>query len=280
MTHLSENVIKKIKNDHIVPAARWHFLLKNYSLWGAFFFAVILGSLSFSVVVEMLAKGDWEISKHLGMSLFGFLLMVMPYFWLIFMLMLIVLAYFDWKYTKNSYHFKTYYVIMGSFGASIIFGMLFYSLGLGKKIDKLMANSIPYYQKSKEDSHREMWFQPDKGLLTGEVEEIDDAGNIVIMDNNGQEWQIQNENSANSDMQISSELGTVSTQVSKFDVKKVRPKKKGEKVDIIGQRDSDHIFVAREVRIIDEEESDFEKMLESDEKNEYEYEDEHDDERD
>ena len=80
--NIPNQVLEKIKN--IRPTPRWQFLLRDYSVWILGAVSLALGSLSFSVVLFMLANNDWDIYSEISNSFFKFLLITLPYFWLVF----------------------------------------------------------------------------------------------------------------------------------------------------------------------------------------------------
>ena len=85
---ISRDVLKTIEEKHIKPKPRWTFLLKDYAIWILGAFSLIVGSLAFSVIIYMLKNNDWEVYRHLSGSLPGFVVITMPYFWLIFLAIL------------------------------------------------------------------------------------------------------------------------------------------------------------------------------------------------
>lgn len=233
MSKISEKVLEQIDACKICPKPKWHFLLRNYVVWTAFIITVILGSLSFSVIVEMLATGDWDIYKYSGKSFLEFCLLIFPVSWMIFLIIFAFLAYYNWKHTKHGYRYRTYAIMLLSVGASGVLGFVLYNVGLGKKVDAMATRSVPFYHKSKDEAKESLWLQPDRGLLSGEIVEINDEKNFIIKDSSGNTW----------DVQITEET-----------IKHECCKRKGKSVRIIGKKqkgDQKEEFVAREIRIDD-----------------------------
>ncbi|KKP97916.1 MAG: hypothetical protein US25_C0001G0009 [Candidatus Moranbacteria bacterium GW2011_GWE1_36_7] len=189
MTKFSENIIGKIKNDCISPVPKWHFLLKNYAFWVMLVVSVILGSLSFSVIVHIANSGDIDLLDHMHGSLISSAVMMLPYFWLLSVAVFMLVAYCNWKHTKMGYRFKRRWIVLGSFLGSIFLGSIFYAIGMAKEVDGLMTTTIPIYNQSKHDALRELWFQPEKGLLVGKIIEIDEVEEkLVLRDESGKKW--------------------------------------------------------------------------------------------
>lgn len=228
MTQFSENILGKIKQEHIAPVPRWHFLLKSYVFWTILAISVLLGSLSFSVVVHILNFGDLNIFNQVHGNLLSSTIMMLPFFWLLFVFLFALIAYYNWKHTKLGYRFKRRWIVSGSVLSSILFGSVLYSFGMGNEVDILMAQAMPFYDQSRHDVRVKIWMQPEAGFLVGKVISVDDVeSNIIIKDEIGKKWSVSKKN-------ISQEIKT------NFE--------KGKIIKIIGKKDGEHEFVAKEIR--------------------------------
>ncbi|KKQ53170.1 MAG: hypothetical protein US70_C0005G0004 [Parcubacteria group bacterium GW2011_GWD2_38_11] len=228
MTKFSESIIGKIKCEHIAPVPRWHFLLKDSAFWTFSVFSVILGSLSFSVVMHIINSGDLDIVNHLQGNLLTSAVMLLPYFWLLFLGLFAIVAYFNWKSTKNGYRYKRRWIVFGSVALSVFFGSVFFALGMAKKLDNLMTLTIPLYNESKHNALNELWLQPEKGLLAGKIIEIDEnEEKLIVRDENGKDWTVTDNATGWEDSSL---------------------EKKGKIVKVIGRKCGDSSFEATEVR--------------------------------
>jgi len=228
MTQLSQNIVGKIKHDHIAPVPRWHFLLKSYAFWLFLGVSILLGSLSFSVIVHIINSGDLDMMSHLQGNMFTSAVMLLPYFWFLSLCVCELVAYYNWKHTRFGYRFRRRWIMFSSIVASVFFGSVLYALGMGQTIDDAMVAGVPFYDQSKHFARQQIWMQPDRGLLVGKVVQVDDpSGNIVIKDENGNSWNI--------------------------DESAIPPKshvaiKKGKIVKIMGKKEGDSGFAAKEIR--------------------------------
>ncbi len=228
MTKFSESIIGKIRCDHIEPVPRWHFLLKSYVFWAMFVCSMILGSISFSVIMHIINSGDLDIINHLQGNLATSTVMLLPYFWLLSLLLFAFIAYVNWKCTKLGYRFKRRWIVLGSVALSVCFGSVFYAFGMGMQIDLLMTKSMPFYNQSKHAALNELWFHPENGLLTGKIVEIDEENKILLLkDDSGKNWSVNDVNIKweNTDLE-----------------------KKGKVVKVIGEKDGENNFKAKEIR--------------------------------
>jgi len=193
MTSLSEKVLKNIEQHHITPRPKWFFRVQNIVLWvsGAVF--IVIGGFSFSVVIYMIKDSDWYICENMGNTFSGFLLLMLPYFWLIVLGILVAIANYNLKVTKNGYRFRLRTVVAFVLVMSVLIGTFLYYAGVGKAIDETFADRLPFYEEfvNKMNRDKRMWMHPDRGLLAGMVVSVDDKGKILVSDFNNDIWQIQ-----------------------------------------------------------------------------------------
>lgn len=228
MTKFSEVIIGKIKCDHIAPVPRWHFLLRGYVFWALFVSSVLLGSLSFGVIVHIVNSGDFDIVNHLQGNLVTSAVMMLPYFWLLFLVVFAGVAYANWKCTKLGYRFRRRWIVLGSVVLSMFLGSIFYALGMAKEVDDLMTKNLSIYDQTKHDARRELWFQPENGFLTGKIIGIDEVNEkLLVVDETGKNWVIDDDGVAweNTQLEI-----------------------KGKIVKVIGERSGERDFRAKEIR--------------------------------
>lgn len=228
MTSLSQEIIGKIKHDHIAPVPRWHFLLKSYAYWLFLGMSIILGSLSFSVIVHILRTGDLGMLKHLQGNIFTSSVMLLPYFWFFSLCVCELVAYYNWKHTRGGYRFRRRWIMFSSVAASVLFGSGLYAMGMGEAIDETMARSIPFYDQSKHSARRQIWMQPERGLLVGKIIQVGpQEGVILIEDEGGNSWMVKK-----SVTPLPPPVGI----------------KKGKVVKIVGSKEKDYVFSAKEIR--------------------------------
>ncbi len=231
MTKFSESIIGKIKCDHIAPVPRWQFIFRGYVFWTLFFGAVLLGSLSFGVVVHIINSGDLDIVNHLHGNLLTSTVMLLPYIWLVLLLIFAGVAYANWKCTRLGYRFKRRWIVIGSVALSVFLGSVFYVLGMAKAVDNLMTKSLPVYNQSKHAALMEIWFHPEQGLLTGKVIGIDEnSEKIILIDESGLSWNVDDKGVKWENVQLEA---------------------KGKVVKIIGDKIGERDFKAREIRKCD-----------------------------
>jgi hypothetical protein len=187
---ISEIIFKKIKESHIKPRPKWEFLLKDCTIWTLFGISLIVGSLAFSVILYMFANNDWNLYQYVTGNFMGFLFVTLPYFWLIILAVFIVLAYYNLRHTKRGYLLSLGKMFLFSLLSSFLLGSLLYSAGLGKSINNIFSERVPFYEEFL--GYRTfVWHNPPEGLLVGKVTEKVDSQKFYLIDLEGDEWCVE-----------------------------------------------------------------------------------------
>lgn len=229
MDNLGDRVLRKIKKECICPKPRWQFLLKDYFVWLLFLISLIIGSLAFCVSLHIFFTNDWDLYQYLHTSFVGHILVSIPYLWLIFLAVFVLIAHYNFKHTKSGYRRETYFIVGLGVVGSLILGAFLYTLGAGEKIEDFVATSVPEYEKLTCCSARkDIWVQPTRGLLAGKIVSVLDERNFALKDFYGFAWQIQEDD-----------------DTLEYEPLQIQP---GEDVKIIGEKKQDFVFWAREIR--------------------------------
>lgn len=228
MSELSQKILEKIKKREIEPKARWQFLLRDWFLWGAFGFSVVLGSAAFAVMIFVLNDREWDIYKFLDKSFLEYLILCLPYLWLAALGLFLWLAFYNFEHTKTGYRHNPWLVTGVSFVLSLILGAVFFYGGLGAAIDEIFANNLPLYQKVMQHK-QDIWCHPDRGLLWGKIIKIENGQIFLLSGCNRQEWTVKVREPA-----VCNDLTNCLA---------------GEKIKVIGEAESPNVFLARELRL-------------------------------
>ncbi|MFA7169373.1 MAG: hypothetical protein WC178_00795 [Candidatus Paceibacterota bacterium] len=177
----SQEILEKIKTEQIKPKSRWLFVFKNSLVWLIFGASIILGALSFSVILHFWEINDWDVSYRLSENFLTFVILTMPYFWLICFLAFLGLAYLYLKNTKTGYRYEFAKILVLSLALSFVIGGLLYSIGAGRQTESEFAARAPFYKNIK-NNQEEIWFQPERGVIAGKVLTILENGEILELD--------------------------------------------------------------------------------------------------
>lgn len=188
--NISQEILEKIKD--VKPKPRWQFLLKDYLVWFSASVSLVVSSFAFAVVIYMLIDNDWDIYTRISNSLLEFVFLTLPYFWLIFLGLFIVIAYYNFRHTKKGYKLPLSHVFLFSLLINILLGTFLYNVGVGQALDNLVAKNVPFY-KHFINKRQAIWSKAEQGLLGGIVTSIDDQY-LVIEDIEGNIWTIKHFN--------------------------------------------------------------------------------------
>src|SRR3989339_605854 len=183
---LSERIFNKIKEKKIIPRPRWEFLLKNYIVWLLGVISLIIGSLSVSVIIFMFKFSDFDIYESLHNNFFEFLISNLPYFWIIFLILFIVVADYNFKQTKKGYKYKLSTIILSSIIISIFLGSSLFAFGSGELIDNIMSRQAPFYSELINRNIKN-WDNPEGGKLIGIVAAIQ-KNDLNLLTHDQKEW--------------------------------------------------------------------------------------------
>ena len=233
MTKISENILKTITEQHVKPEPKWKFLVKNWLTWIMFGLALLVGTMSFSVILDIIVRHDWDIYFYLHKTFLQYVLLSLPYVWIGLLVLFFAVAYYDFIHIRGWYRHRVYLVVLASIFLSFGCGLVFFFAGFGKTIDRVLTKKIPFYEKVKIDKEQ-LWNHPDEGLLEGEIIEVKNENEFVLEDPSGKQWDVQNAN-----MKVNSKVVN-----------------KGESVEIIGGKKGVNDFVAKNIREADNEKED------------------------
>jgi hypothetical protein len=223
---LGKNVLEKIKEEKIQPKPKWIFSVKDLIFWAVFTISLILGSISTSLIIFILRGNDWDLYERLGHGLFKFVLITLPYFWLIFLVIFIVVSYYNFKNTKSGYKYNPSLILLANVLISIFLGSLIYICGLGAILQDSLERKLPPYQMMFYQRH-EMWNSPEKGLVAGVIISFEDKEQFEIMSLERKRWEILGEDAVVAPRLILEE---------------------GERIKVIGERINIDTFRAEEIR--------------------------------
>jgi heme/copper-type cytochrome/quinol oxidase subunit 2 len=184
-----QKLVEKIKEEGMAPKPRWHFLMKDYIIWALGTVSLLIGAAAVSVMIYLFKYSGWEVQPQTHKSLGEFVLLTLPYFWLIFLGLFVFTLYYNLKHTKRGYRYPVWVIIISSIGISIILGCLFFLAGLGEKVDDVLAERAPFYGQVI-NRHLGFWFSPEEGRLVGLVTARNDAASFNIQDPRGDDWLI------------------------------------------------------------------------------------------
>lgn len=185
----TDKLIAEIREKKIEPKPRWRFLLKNYTLYAAGALSLLIGSLAVAVMIYLARFNDLSIHAQIEKTFLEFLLLNLPYFWLLFLAFFIFIIYYNLRHTSKGYRYSPFLLVAVSVVLSIILGVIFFFAGFGEKIDDVLGRKAPFYGHFI-NRQVDFWSQPDEGRLAGIIISSDEKGAFILLDRDLKEWKI------------------------------------------------------------------------------------------
>ncbi|HRY63037.1 MAG TPA: hypothetical protein P5267_00300 [Patescibacteria group bacterium] len=224
MTELSDKILTTIQEQGLKPAPKASFRLKNFLLWALFGLSILVGALSVGVSIFLLANQEWDLYQYVTGNPLAFLLLVLPYFWLVVIIIFIAFGFYNYQHTKFGYRLPLLRLAIIYLLATLILGLGAYRFGLGHRLNNFFNEQLPGYQHLNYEHY--LWQKADQGLLAGEIISLTPTG-FILEDLKGDHWQV------NALTAILVNGATLAPQ---------------EQIKIIGERSDVNKFLAREIR--------------------------------
>jgi hypothetical protein len=186
--NFGQEILKKIEDKKILPEPKWRFLLKDYLIWLLAAVCLFVGSLAVAVILFVVLNNDWDLYRNATASFWQFFLAGLPYLWIILLALFVELIYYNLRHTKTGYRYRFRSIFFGTVLASVVLGAIFYNIGFGRAIERMLINNLPFYERFS-PQHR-LWQRADRGVLGGIIVNIGNNGKITIRDPFGHNWQV------------------------------------------------------------------------------------------
>ena len=220
----SQKLLEKIQLAKIAQRSRRQFILGNIFFWTLFVFSIIIGGLSFSVILFAFSQTDFNLLSNVPDSKIELFFGILPFLWIFSCIIFFFISIFGIRHTKTGYRYSPLLVFGSSIILSIILGATLFSTGGAEKMERIFSETVSVY-KSLEERKISRWSIPEDGFLSGMIIEKKEAI-IIIEDWDNKKWEIDFENSV------------------------IRGKlllEKGEKIKIIGKMSENNIFIANQI---------------------------------
>lgn len=189
MTDISKSTLQKIKKEKIRPFGKKRFFLKKSFIWILFGLSICLGIIATSVAIFQLKHADWDLYHQSNYSLLKFLALAVPYFWVIFILVFMGIAFNYFRQTEKGYRYNSFLLIFISVVISLIGGLALNQTDFSERLEIVFHENIPIYRRINRGRHR-MWMSPDQGFLAGKIDHIVSEKEIGLTDLHGNRWRV------------------------------------------------------------------------------------------
>lgn len=186
---LQNLILRKIAVEHLEPRPRWQFVVQDYAVWLGGTLAVVVGGLALAVITYVVRTNDWDLYAESEGNFAKFLFLTLPYIWIVLLVGFVVLAEHYVRQTRHGYRLRLVYVVGLSIAASALLSVLFYRVGLARSVDVALEERLPVYSRYLSPRHAP-WTHPAEGLLTGRVVAVEDATHFMLVDVEGEYWNV------------------------------------------------------------------------------------------
>lgn len=190
MAKFSTKIIKKIKEEKVIPVPKWQFLLKDSFIWTLFVLSILFGSLGISIVIylvhnsEILTDLSW-IRSFSDIFIFG-----IPLLWFLIVLFFVFTIFYHLKNTEGAFRYGILRIFVVSLLLSLFLGFILFKQGVSYALSNMFEKKIPQYTKLM-DSRYSVWMRPEEGFLAGDVNSIDTINKeISLSDLDGKDWDV------------------------------------------------------------------------------------------
>lgn len=215
----------RLNREEARPIPHWIFKAQDFGLWTIFATSVLTGAAAFSVILYAIQQSDFNLLSHFSHSPLEMILSMVPLIWLAAVIIFLTLAVSAYRHTWKAYKFSPLYIFFISVLLSLALGTLFFVAGGARQIDRTFDSTLSSYE-SIEEKKSEIWHNPEKGLLYGNIISKGN-GTLIIRDKNGSDWTI--------------------TTTDAF-VAPVLTLEPGEKIKLMGNLAGDYLFKATEIK--------------------------------
>lgn len=191
MSKLKNRLLEKLKENHVQPIPKGVFMLKNFSIWGAFLLFEILGI--FSIMFIFYFGENLEIFSFIldaPKMLPKILFVGIPFFWLVFAIGFIFFAGFSIGKTKKGYKLSRFWIFFAGVLIPFVFGALLSQTAIAEKIERGVKQRIRLFEGLDQKKER-LWQTPEHGFLSGKIKEISSVNQWIIVNFKRDEWTIR-----------------------------------------------------------------------------------------
>jgi cytochrome c-type biogenesis protein CcmE len=184
----SETLISKMKDQNLKPIPKWHFTLKGMTIGFTLLVSVIIGGLAFSIILFSIQQLGFDLISHMSHSKIEFLLGLLPFLWIVLLIVFLVIGMISIKNSKKGYKFSPSKLLIINTAFSILLGTLFFIGGGAQWFENVFAVKIELYESINEKKIN-MWSMPENGYLSGTIESVNEE-TLKLVDFKNKSWTI------------------------------------------------------------------------------------------
>lgn len=180
----SQKALEKIMRGEVKQRSRWYFFFQNVALWILGTVSVFAGTFIVSLMIFTAANCDMEIHREIYGQILPPTTVFLIILWVLITGGLIILSDVSLRRTKRGYVYPLWLILIVDIILSVIFGSIFYFVGIGAYMDDMIASHTSYYHNV-EKRRAALFNKPEKGILMGKVYYIGEDYVKVATENTG-----------------------------------------------------------------------------------------------
>lgn len=178
--NIREKILQKIKNREIEKKPKWFFVAKNSAFWALCGASLVIGAAGWSVILSMVKDNDWDIYERTQNTFAEHVFASIPYVWIAVVGVFLWIAYREFSQTRSGYRRMPYLIVGASVVGSMILGSAAFAIGGGDLLSDFFEENVPSYE-SFVYTRRDIWKNPDRGLIAGTVERVAEFGDVFTL---------------------------------------------------------------------------------------------------
>lgn len=189
--NLKNQILARLKDEAIVPRAKWVCTTQEYALWVLWLGTVILGAFSVAVTFFVVGHQRFALYEVTHQSFIAFAAEVLPYAWIGIFAVMVAFAVFNLRHTKRGYRYPLWQILGSSVILSLALGGLLHLADMGFRLDQKMGVWAKGYN-SQERLDLKWWQNPEAGRLVGTAMFVRESGSsdVRFIDVAGTAWQL------------------------------------------------------------------------------------------
>jgi hypothetical protein len=187
---VADRVLAYIEKENVQPRSKWYFIFTNDFFWALGALSVVMGALSFAVVLFTYFNAEPELYAITHDSFLDFIFEWIPIIWMVSFVIFTYVGYKNIQNTRRGYKYPFSLIIVGSVLLSFIGGIVVYYFGFAAVLDTAFERHVPGY-RSVVGLKRDIALRPQRGVIGGEVVDIaNDFSSFTIRDFRGGVWTV------------------------------------------------------------------------------------------
>lgn len=178
---ISDSVLASIRKSDVKPIPKFIHAIRNDSFWLLWGISVVAGACSVALIAFTELNAGWEYYEMTHDNALTFFANTIPVVWIILLLGMVGLGYYNVRNTKHGYKYPVPVIILLSVGISVCGGVLIHTYGMSKDIDEVLDGFVPFHH-SVDVMRRDHWLQESKGLYAGVVVDVDADDDIFLIE--------------------------------------------------------------------------------------------------